>query len=111
MTARRGPAVWAAFLWPAGHHHAAWRLPDSRSDEVHSLDMYLEMARTADLTALARPRSWATTTSDVSASAGATGRVRKTPPRKKRGMVMLNVVLTKAGMRTMVATIELAATT
>src|SRR5438105_15531516 len=71
----------------------------------------LEMARTADLTALARPRSWATTTSDVSASAGATGRVRKTPPRKKRGMVTLNVVLTKAGMRTMVATIELAATT
>ena len=45
---RRGHAVWAAFLWPAGHHHAAWRLPDSRSDEVHSLDMYLEMARTAE---------------------------------------------------------------
>jgi len=48
VTARRGPAVWAAFLWPAGHHHAAWRLPDSRSDEVHSLDLYLEMARTAE---------------------------------------------------------------
>src|SRR2546423_118815 len=33
---------------PAGHHNAAWRLPDSRSDEVHSLDLYLEMARTAE---------------------------------------------------------------
>src|SRR5947207_11217300 len=70
-----------------------------------------ETVRTTERTALARPRSWATTTSDVRASAGATGRVRKTPPRKKRGTVMARVVLMKAGRRTAVAAIELKATT
>src|SRR5438552_18847610 len=71
----------------------------------------VDAARTSDRTALARPRSWATTTSEVSASAGATGRVRKMPARKKNGMVTVSVVLTKAGTRTTVAAIELTATT
>src|SRR5205085_2279701 len=43
-----------------------------------------DAARTIDRTALARPRNWATTTSEVSASAGAPGRVRKLPGRQEK---------------------------
>ena len=42
------PAIFAAFLWPGGHHHAAWRLPSSRSDEMHSYELYARMARDAE---------------------------------------------------------------
>ena len=44
---RRHP-VWAAFLWPGGHHHAAWRLPDSVGDDMHDFAIYQEMAKTAE---------------------------------------------------------------
>ena len=42
------PGIFAAFLWPGGHHHAAWRLESSRSDEMHSLALYAEMAHDAE---------------------------------------------------------------
>jgi len=41
-------AIWAAFLWPGGHHHAAWRLPDSTGDDLHSIENYRRMARAAE---------------------------------------------------------------
>ena len=41
-------AIWAAFLWPGGHHHAAWRLPDSAGDDMHSFENYARMARAAE---------------------------------------------------------------
>jgi FMN-dependent oxidoreductase (nitrilotriacetate monooxygenase family) len=44
----RGPAIWAAFLWPGGHHHAAWRLPDSTGDDLHSFENYRRMAQAAE---------------------------------------------------------------
>jgi N-acetyl-S-(2-succino)cysteine monooxygenase len=42
------PAIWAAFLWPGGHHHASWRLPYSSGDDLHSFDNYVKMARDAE---------------------------------------------------------------
>ncbi|MTD17106.1 NtaA/DmoA family FMN-dependent monooxygenase [Nakamurella sp. YIM 132087] len=44
MAQRKGPAVWAAFLWPGGHHHGAWRLPGSTGDDIMSFDNYRRMA-------------------------------------------------------------------
>jgi N-acetyl-S-(2-succino)cysteine monooxygenase len=41
-------AIWAAFLWPGGHHHAAWRLPDSTGDDLHSIENYRRMAQAAE---------------------------------------------------------------
>src|ERR1700689_428171 len=43
-----GPAIWAAFLWPGGHHHAAWRLPYSTGDDLHSIENYRRMAQAAE---------------------------------------------------------------
>ena len=37
-----------AFLVPAGHHEAAWRLPDSPADRMYDSGYYLELAKTAD---------------------------------------------------------------
>jgi FMN-dependent oxidoreductase (nitrilotriacetate monooxygenase family) len=44
MTRREGPAVWAAFLWPGGHHHGAWRLPGSTGADLMSFENYKQMA-------------------------------------------------------------------
>lgn len=44
----RGRAVWAAFLWPGGHHHGAWRLAGSSGDDLHSFDNYRRMAQAAE---------------------------------------------------------------
>lgn len=48
MTNRKSPAIWAAFLWPGGHHHGAWRLPDSTGAELMSFDNYKRMAQEAE---------------------------------------------------------------
>lgn len=48
MTNRKTPAIWAAFLWPGGHHHGAWRLPDSTGAELMSFDNYKRMAQEAE---------------------------------------------------------------
>jgi N-acetyl-S-(2-succino)cysteine monooxygenase len=42
------PAIWATFLWPGGHHHAAWRLPYSSGDDMHSFENYRRMAQAAE---------------------------------------------------------------
>lgn len=44
MAERHGPAIWAAFLWPGGHHHGAWRLPDSTGADLMSFENYKKMA-------------------------------------------------------------------
>lgn len=48
MTRRKGPAAWAAFLWPGGHHHGAWRLPGSNGDDLMSFENYRQMALAAE---------------------------------------------------------------
>jgi FMN-dependent oxidoreductase (nitrilotriacetate monooxygenase family) len=45
---KNAPAIWAAFLWPGGHHHGSWRLPYSTGDDLHSFDNYVRMARDAE---------------------------------------------------------------
>jgi FMN-dependent oxidoreductase (nitrilotriacetate monooxygenase family) len=45
---RADHAIWAAFLWPGGHHHAAWRLPYSVGDDMHSFENYRRMAQAAE---------------------------------------------------------------
>ncbi|MBB5916532.1 FMN-dependent oxidoreductase (nitrilotriacetate monooxygenase family) [Nocardia transvalensis] len=37
-----------AFIYPAGHHEAAWRHPDSRPDRIYDITYYQEIARTAE---------------------------------------------------------------
>ena len=41
-------AIWAVFLWPGGHHHAAWRLQHSTGDDMHSFANYKQMAQAAE---------------------------------------------------------------
>lgn len=41
-------AIWAAFLWPGGHHQGAWRLPYSVGDDLHSFAKYKRMAQAAE---------------------------------------------------------------
>lgn len=36
--------MWAAFLWPGGHHHGAWRLPGSTGADLMSFENYKQMA-------------------------------------------------------------------
>ncbi|MDN5915692.1 MAG: NtaA/DmoA family FMN-dependent monooxygenase [Pseudonocardia sp.] len=48
MARREGPAVWALFLWPGGHHHGAWRLPDSPGDDLMNFENYKRMAQEAE---------------------------------------------------------------
>jgi len=48
MARREGPAVWALFLWPGGHHHGAWRLPDSTGADLMSFENYKRMAQEAE---------------------------------------------------------------
>lgn len=48
MPKRDEQAIWAAFIWPGGHHHGAWRLPDSTGDDLMSFDNYRTMAREAE---------------------------------------------------------------
>ena len=42
---RNDYAIWAAFLWPGGHHQGAWRLPYSVGDDLHSVEKYKRMAQ------------------------------------------------------------------
>ncbi|MEU1980798.1 LLM class flavin-dependent oxidoreductase [Nocardia sp. NPDC019395] len=37
-----------AFIYPAGHHEAAWRHPESRPDRIYDVTYYQEIARTAE---------------------------------------------------------------
>ncbi|WP_459545956.1 LLM class flavin-dependent oxidoreductase [Nocardia sp. X0981] len=37
-----------AFIYPAGHHEAAWRHPASRPDRIYDVTYYQEIARTAE---------------------------------------------------------------
>ncbi|MFQ6227524.1 LLM class flavin-dependent oxidoreductase [Nocardia sp. NPDC002869] len=37
-----------AFIYPAGHHEAAWRHPASRPDRIYDVRYYQEIARTAE---------------------------------------------------------------
>ncbi|CAN5226271.1 LLM class flavin-dependent oxidoreductase [soil metagenome] len=48
MSNRKGFAAWAAFLWPGGHHHGAWRLPNSTGDDLMSFENYKKMALTVE---------------------------------------------------------------
>jgi FMN-dependent oxidoreductase (nitrilotriacetate monooxygenase family) len=41
-------AICAAFLWPGGHHHAAWRLAYSTGDDMHSFENYRRMAQACE---------------------------------------------------------------
>ncbi|WP_227983331.1 LLM class flavin-dependent oxidoreductase [Nocardia spumae] len=41
-----------AFIYPAGHHEAAWRHPESRPDRIYDITYYQEIARTAEAAAL-----------------------------------------------------------
>jgi FMN-dependent oxidoreductase (nitrilotriacetate monooxygenase family) len=48
MPKRDEHAIWAAFIWPGGHHHGAWRLPDERGEDLLSFDVYKRMALEAE---------------------------------------------------------------
>ncbi|WP_261574380.1 LLM class flavin-dependent oxidoreductase [Frankia gtarii] len=48
MARREGPALWAVFLWPGGHHHGAWRLPGSPGADLLSFENYRRMAVEAE---------------------------------------------------------------
>ncbi|KAF0844987.1 LLM class flavin-dependent oxidoreductase [Nocardia caishijiensis] len=37
-----------AFIYPSGHHEAAWRHPDSRPDRIYDVTYYQEIGRTAE---------------------------------------------------------------
>ncbi|GAA5059159.1 LLM class flavin-dependent oxidoreductase [Nocardia callitridis] len=37
-----------AFIYPAGHHEAAWRHPESRPERIYDVTYYQEIARTAE---------------------------------------------------------------
>ncbi|WP_336086920.1 LLM class flavin-dependent oxidoreductase [Nocardia sp. SSK8] len=37
-----------AFIYPSGHHEAAWRHPDSRPDRIYDVSYYQEIGRTAE---------------------------------------------------------------
>ncbi len=41
-----------AFIYPAGHHEAAWRHPDSRPDRIYDVTYYQEIGRTAEAATL-----------------------------------------------------------
>lgn len=37
-----------AFIYPSGHHEAAWRHPQSRPDRIYDVTYYQEIGRTAE---------------------------------------------------------------
>ncbi|MBF6213160.1 LLM class flavin-dependent oxidoreductase [Nocardia puris] len=41
-----------AFIYPSGHHEAAWRHPDSRPDRIYDVSYYQEIGRTAEAATL-----------------------------------------------------------
>jgi FMN-dependent oxidoreductase (nitrilotriacetate monooxygenase family) len=41
-----------AFIYPAGHHEAAWRHPESAPERIYDVSYYQEIARTAEAAAL-----------------------------------------------------------
>ena len=68
-------------------------------------------ARTTDRTDDARPRSSPGTTSDTSASAGATGMVRKRLPKKRQTEATASELVRNAGRRNTLASTDAAAVT
>lgn len=48
MTQRKGPFSLGAFLYPSGHHIAAWRHPDAKADAGIDFHHYVELARAAE---------------------------------------------------------------
>ena len=47
MTAPRQLSL-NAFIYPAGHHEAAWRHPASGAERIYDVAYYQEIARTAE---------------------------------------------------------------
>jgi FMN-dependent oxidoreductase (nitrilotriacetate monooxygenase family) len=52
MTDHRRQLNLNAFIYPAGHHEAAWRHPDSAPERIFDVTYYQEIARTAEAAAL-----------------------------------------------------------
>ncbi|MBA4856040.1 LLM class flavin-dependent oxidoreductase [Nocardia farcinica] len=52
MTDRPRQLSLNAFIYPAGHHEAAWRHPASRPDRIYDVRYYQEIARTAEAATL-----------------------------------------------------------
>src|SRR5580658_10478546 len=48
MSKRTGHMRLGAFLYPAGHHIAAWRHPDSRADAGTNFQHYVQLAQAAE---------------------------------------------------------------
>jgi FMN-dependent oxidoreductase (nitrilotriacetate monooxygenase family) len=48
MSSRKGHLRLGAFLYPTGHHIAAWRHPDSRVDAGRNFRHYVQLAQTAE---------------------------------------------------------------
>lgn len=47
MSKRGGQMKLGAFLYPTGHHIAAWRHPEAQADAGSNFAHYAELARTA----------------------------------------------------------------
>jgi FMN-dependent oxidoreductase (nitrilotriacetate monooxygenase family) len=52
MTENRRQLSLNAFIYPAGHHEAAWRHPASTPERIYDVTYYQEIARTAEAAAL-----------------------------------------------------------
>lgn len=52
MTENRRQLSLNAFVYPAGHHEAAWRHPASAPERIYDVTYYQEIARTAEAAAL-----------------------------------------------------------
>ena len=37
-----------AFIYPTGHHEAAWRHPDTEPERIYDVSYYQEIGRTAE---------------------------------------------------------------
>ena len=48
MVKRAGQLRLGAFIYYSGHHSASWRHPEARSNEIFSVDLYNDLAQTAE---------------------------------------------------------------
>jgi len=48
MVKRAGQIRLGAFIYYSGHHSASWRHPEARSNEIFSVDLYKDLAQTAE---------------------------------------------------------------
>ena len=48
MVKRAGQLRLGAFIYYSGHHSASWRHPEARSNEIFSVDLYKDLAQTAE---------------------------------------------------------------